>query len=80
MSTDVNSTFLHNVDKVSILSFGNNQFNSGTYKSCHAFTATIELGAKVPDRLATCNFMESESIVRSKVKLEESDKEFTGKR
>ena len=35
--------------------------SSGTYKNFHSFTATVRLGAKVPNHLATCNTVESES-------------------
>ena len=35
--------------------------NSETHKNFHTFTTTVRLGAKVPNHLATCNTVESES-------------------
>ena len=65
---------------MSSLGLWKHQFNSETHESLHTFTGAIRLGAQVPDSLATCNAVESESSVRSKGKLAESDEEPTRRR
>ena len=48
----------------------------GTHEGYRAFTVPTWLVAKKPDHLTTCNTVESESAVRSKVNHAENDQKF----